>query len=550
MTRFFLVILLIVISAGLRLYGIGDNPPGLTWDEVSIGYNAYSILKTARDEHNRLFPLDTFTAYGDYKPPAAVYLTIPFVAIFGLNEIAVRLPSALSGVVTVLLTFLLVRQMVKYLILTKRKPDWIDGFWFPFLTSCALAFSPWHINLSRAGWEANIALAFMTGGLLIAFFIPFSRRAWHFVWIPFVLSVYTFNSARFTAPLAATLIVLFFRRYLKLRDFIVGTTLGLILLIPITPHLLSPAARLRFKEVNIFTDQSVIVTANQRIGETHTWWAKIVYNRRVGYIRSYLGHFLDHFQPRFLFVSGDGNPKFSIQDVGQFYLIDAVFLFLGLLVLFRDTPSIAGFLLVWIILAIVPAATARETPHALRILDSLPAWQIFIAGGWLFFINRISGKQFVNGIRKIFSSATLLTVAGIYIFLFLYYQHNYNRHYPYEYSGEWQYGYKQALLYIKPMIGKYEHIYVTDVIGRPYMYTLFYMGTDPDDFRNTKKSYFDADGFYHVTSFGKYSFFTTPPKELPKNSLVIGQADAHFSGRKLQEIRLLNGQPILVVYET
>jgi hypothetical protein len=76
-------------------------------------------------------------------------------------------------------------------------------------------------------------------------------------------------------------------------------------------------------------------------------------------------------------VKGDGNPKFSIQDVGQLYLIEAPFFAIGICALFLSYPGVGLLLVYWIIAAIIPAATARETPHALRILNSLPTWQIF-----------------------------------------------------------------------------------------------------------------------------------------------------------------------------
>src|SRR3990167_8100088 len=95
----------------LRIYKVTQIPPALSWDEVSIGYNAYSILKTGRDEHGRYMPVDAFVAYGDYKPVLPVYLTVPFIALFGLNELAVRLPSALAGTLTVLLTYFLVLEL-------------------------------------------------------------------------------------------------------------------------------------------------------------------------------------------------------------------------------------------------------------------------------------------------------------------------------------------------------------------------------------------------------------------------------------------------------
>src|SRR5690349_13060466 len=96
-------IIILILAAVLRLVNISHNPPSLSWDEVSIGYNAYTILTTGMDEHGVKFPLAAFAAFGDYKPALPIYLTVPFVWVFGLSDLAVRLPSALFGIATVAL---------------------------------------------------------------------------------------------------------------------------------------------------------------------------------------------------------------------------------------------------------------------------------------------------------------------------------------------------------------------------------------------------------------------------------------------------------------
>src|SRR3990172_13096951 len=82
---------LILLAFGLRFVLLAYNPPSLNWDEVSHGYNSYSILKTGMDEWGKSFPITNFRAYGDYPLPLNLYLTIPFIAIFGLTEFALRL---------------------------------------------------------------------------------------------------------------------------------------------------------------------------------------------------------------------------------------------------------------------------------------------------------------------------------------------------------------------------------------------------------------------------------------------------------------------------
>ena len=59
------LILIITILAAFFIRFYNYNYPPLLWDEAALGYNAYSILKTGRDEYGQYFPL-IFKSFGDY----------------------------------------------------------------------------------------------------------------------------------------------------------------------------------------------------------------------------------------------------------------------------------------------------------------------------------------------------------------------------------------------------------------------------------------------------------------------------------------------------
>src|SRR3989344_1420628 len=102
---------IILLATLLRFYQLGINPPSLDWDEASIGYNAYSILKTGADEYGNRLPL-SFRSFDDYKPPVYIYLTVISVALFGLTEFAARFPTAVIGVLAVIVVYCLVQELV------------------------------------------------------------------------------------------------------------------------------------------------------------------------------------------------------------------------------------------------------------------------------------------------------------------------------------------------------------------------------------------------------------------------------------------------------
>src|SRR3989337_3214476 len=106
-----LLILILSLAAILRFWEL-DSYPALNADEAAIGYNAYSLIQTGKDEHGNSWPIH-FQSFNDYKPGFYFYLVLPFVKLLGLNEWAVRIPNATLGVLTVLLVYLLVNELFK-----------------------------------------------------------------------------------------------------------------------------------------------------------------------------------------------------------------------------------------------------------------------------------------------------------------------------------------------------------------------------------------------------------------------------------------------------
>lgn len=525
--------IIVMAAAWLRLWGISTNPPSLSWDEVSIGYNAYTILNYGMDEHGVRMPIGAFAAFGDYKPTLPVYVTVPFIALFGLSELAVRLPSALFGIATVLLLYFFVKEL------------FVNSKNIALLSALLLALSPWHIILSRAGFEANIATFFILLGVYLIVAARRNAGLWMYAFLPFVAGMYTFNSARYAGPLIGLGALVFSLGSLRNAKTVAirGMVIAAIVLVPLLPHLVSRQAKLRFEEVSIFTDLRVVLTSNaRRVIDGNTWWSAIVHNRRIGFGREYLVHFFDNLEPRFLFINGDGNPKFSIQDSGQLLLVTAPFVFLGWLILAVKMPAVAGLLFWWLIASIAPAAVARETPHALRIENGLPVWIIVTAYGAIAALMGIS-------IRKL---RLFLTVFSLLLLVanFGYFWHTYMTHYPKEFSGEWQYGYREAIQFAESKKDSYDTIVLTESIGRPYMYALFYGKYDLSFFLKTKDASFDAAGFYNVYGFGKYRFVNEPGKIYPGRVLyILSASDVPEGAHVIKTVPLLNGNPQLVLFE-
>ena len=75
------LIITLILAAILRLSFLGQVPAGISPDEVSQGYTAYSLLKTGADEWGVKWPLTSFRSFVDYKAPLQTYLMIPSICI-------------------------------------------------------------------------------------------------------------------------------------------------------------------------------------------------------------------------------------------------------------------------------------------------------------------------------------------------------------------------------------------------------------------------------------------------------------------------------------
>jgi hypothetical protein len=254
----------------------------------------------------------------------------------------------------------------------------------------------------------------------------------------------------------------------------------------------------------------------------------------------FLSHYFDNLNPSFLFIKGDNNPKFSTQNVGQMYLWDLPFLIIGAILIFRKREGLWWLVPLWLLLGIVPAATARETPHALRIESSLPMFQILVAYGFVNFI----------GMLKFWKKGLIIFISAVLFVNVLYFAHDYFTNYKYDYSGEWAYGYKDSIDFVKSVENNYDYIQVSNALGRPYIYYLFYTRTDPRFFRETANITRDRFGFVSVNSFGKYLFPQNFDYNLKnKKILYVNAVNAVPDKAKiLKNFYLLNGKGVLTAY--
>lgn len=471
---FFFIILLAVV---LRLYRLGEIPTGLEWDEVAIGYDAYSILRTGRDQYGTILPL-TFRSLDDYKPPLYVYITVPSIAVFGLNEFSTRLPSAIFGVITVVLVYYLVLEIFQ-----TNKNKYLMAIFSCFF----LAISPWHLQFSRAAFEANTALAIIIGSLY--FFlkgVEGNKAGLSLSAILFGLSLFTYHSARIITPiLIVALFWIYYKKLFSIKKVIPFVIIFSFFLVLFYPILSSKTAQTRFYTMNnLSIDKNIDLSAKKIVQDEKIdagISGRIFHNRRLS-IFNYdnlslvMINYIKNFSPEFLLLNG-ADIRHHAPDFGLLYFIDFPLLIIGIIYYLKKLVNRYNLILmILLLIAPIPASLTWESPSAVRSLMMIPGLAIFISLGFL----RI--YYFFTKEAKLIFSGFVLAYCFFTFWNFGLYLHHYYLHLPIEQSNIWFYGRKEAVEFTENNKDKFNKIIVSSKIDMPLVFWLFYSKYPPEKY--------------------------------------------------------------------
>ncbi|MBP9817933.1 glycosyltransferase family 39 protein [Candidatus Shapirobacteria bacterium] len=505
--------LIIVLALILRSWSI-NSFPSLNPDEAALGYNAYSLLQTNKDEHGANWPLH-FKSFGDYKPGGYVYLALPFIKLLGLNVLAARLPNLIFSVLTIYFLYKLV------LLLTRNSQ-------LSTLSAFVLAVNPWHIHFSRGAWETSTALFFIVLGLYLfySYILNLKSSFLYLSILAFVASLYIYHSARLITPLLVLFLLisnwsLVISNYKK---FILPVLFGIIITLPVLVSFLRNGGTSRFGGVGLTADYGPISRSEELLNQdmNTALFYRAIHNKRLLYALSWGEKYFSHFNLNFLFINGDEVPRSKSPEMGQLYLIELPFLIIGIIFLIR-TPARRGgsyFLnlksLVLALLLIAPIASSLtfQAPSALRALPMVIPLSILVACGLYSFISFIHTSYFLNLI-------SFFMVVG-YLYSLAYFLSTYYIHAPRRYPYAWNTGFDQVVPYINQQRNNFENIYLTDKYDQPYILYLFYSLYPPAQIQSQiKLSPPDRFGFSTVRQIDNIHFDKIDWNNIPSNSLII-----------------------------
>lgn len=385
-----LVLLIVILAAFLRMYRLGEFPPGLYPDEAMNTTDAIRAMNTG---HYLLY-------YSNNNGREGLFMNLIAMSfrLFGTNIVTLRMVSAVIGTLTVVAIYFLGRELFG------RRTGLIASF--------LVAVSYWHINFSRISFRAIMVPLILAASCALLFkAYNLSRyadsdhkersRAWLFYLMAgliFGIGFHTYIAFRI-AP--AVIIVFFlaiflpnikmgqkFMRQSVIIPFALFFLGCLITASPILHHFLIHPEHLNARQND--NSISVLDPANNQ-GKLLASLAK-TFGQTFGA----------------LFYRGDLNwrhnlpPNPALSPFAALMFLVGTAIFIGKFFIDAAKTALASFnpetrtkdslvrygtVLAWLIIMLSPAfLTVEGVPHALRSIGSLPAVYLIAAVpiSWLF----------------------------------------------------------------------------------------------------------------------------------------------------------------------
>lgn len=525
---------ILLLSAGIRLYRLSENPPGIIPDEASFGYQAKSILETGKTFLGTS-PALAFPQYGNgLYPPLYTYTLIPVIKLFGLSLFTERLPSAIFGILLCWLLYSLAKKL-----LSSESAALFAAF--------LLAVNPWAIFYSRQGRFEMIGLFLVLSGMVV--YLDAVKKK-HPIAIGLSatllgLSMHANDAAKLVIPLLVPVLVFYtwnaIRRWKQ----------GLVVFLAVFAFFFLLVCRVLFLDgqINNYTRSRLSGEVSKTVDYERTktnaplFLSSIVHNKATVRIHEYLSNYTSIFSLHWFFVNGNGDMRESVGRHGQYLLFELPLFFIGLVAAARKKRAF-GLLLFWMLIAPLPGAITTGPFAPYRSIFLLPVPLLFSSLGFsevlvsirkLPVFAQILAMGFMAVVIAVFSASFLVT----YFFDFPVYSSDYR--------------YKQRtdmLVYARQHENEYAAIYVLGNFSLEYA---FLSDFDP---RTYQKAYQDSiTRPDHAMILGKYIFRPIPPLELKTllssiSSPTLFLADGGVLPKNVVRMKQFVGaEPLEIIYE-
>ena len=484
------VYLILIIGILIRIVGITDMPNALNCDEASAGYEAFSLLNYGIDRNGNHNP-SFLVAWGSGQNALLTYLIIPLIKIFGLKTIAIRLPMAILGCVSLVILYLLLRKI-------SNKKLAIIGLAF-------FAIFPWHIMKSRWGLESNLFpdLILIFAYMLIKGIEDKNKILYYLSFVVAGVSAYAYGTSYYFLPvfLIPLLIILIKQKKITIKQAILSIVIVGIVSLPVILYV-------------------VINTLNlEQINLPFLTIPKLKVNRYKELTSIFSGEFLKTSTNNLmhgleiLIFQYDGLPWNSIMPFGTMYLFSTFFTIIGIIDSFRKDKKAEvkySYLFnIWFIVSIILTCICDPNINRINII-MIPIIYYTIIGIYLI----------VNNRKKVAIGIAILYTISFGLFINKYFKQDCGTYR--KFANDLQ----EVMQYTEEISNNSnKKIYITtDKIY--YIFVLYYTQFNTNDYVKTVKYEDEYVEFRQVNSFGNYYFQDVDEiKNDDNNAYVIRKED-------------------------
>lgn len=515
---------IVLFAATHRLWMLGSIPVSLYWDEAAMYVDVKSVLATGMDMHGRPWTQLIFPSYGDYKLPVYIWAAIGTSKLFGLSEFSLRLPSAIAGIITIIVAGGLSRVLLELSAPHKYTNQTLQKIQLSVMMIVTL--SPWSILFSRTAFEGHLGQSLLGVSVLLAAWGLLRKNSWAFFLSPVIgaLATYSYYSVRFVwiVVFAGVCLLYIINKYVdqptlvkyfhNIKGLILRSLIAVVMFfICMLPMLNSPLAKdadtFRLGTDSVLNNDELALQSNvYREIAGNTTIDRVFYNKWWLLARELLKNYSDNTSPTYMFVSGDPNLRHGTTQFGLFYLIFLPVFMIGAAVLLKRHPFLGGFLFIWWIAALLPASVPENTPHALRSLNALIPLSIVIGFGTYWIWEKVSNCV----LRTFLLCLVILSFTHFWIF--------YLKIYPKLSAQHWQAGYKPLALQISKETSQQHQVYIEPFDDRFYLWIMAYGPYDGSEFKSWKTDNYKFASAGVPNNFSNV-FFTAPEDKQLLNEL-------------------------------
>lgn len=471
----FIILVCIILLLGflVRLIGITDYPNGLNCDEASIGYEAYSLLNYGIDRNGNSWPV-FLEAWGSGQNALYMYIIMPFIKILGLTKLAVRLPMAIIGCISLVVIYKLLKK-------TKNQKLTIIGLAF-------FAICPWHIMKSRYGLESNVFPDLCLWGAYF-YIISLENKKISQMYLGsvlFGLCAYAYGTSYYFLPvfLIGLFSILVIKKKIQIKQALISLGIVFIISLPIILMLIINSFNL--EQITIWKITIPRLASNRY--ETLT----LLSSDNV--IAQLIDNFIESM--KILILQNDKYNANALENYGIIYVFSLPITIIGLINCIRKKENINLVFNVWFIAALMLTFICKPNINRMNILY-IP----------LIYYTAIGIYEIATTVKWTQYVLALIYLGSFIGFQIKYYQTDFTETYTF-YDGI-----ENIIKYTDTIDA--EKIYFQYAFKEPYIYILFYNKENTKEFVTTVKYKSEDKGFDSVTSFNNYIF--SLPKSLNEN---------------------------------